>query len=121
MRRSILVGLMLLLVSVTAAYGKPRDGIPSWVATSERQLLASLGNRKTVEVFHIPYSHKIAVVFEFQDIVVCRFCSAPTAASLPRGRVLRVSFDRATRRPLGGLRFCEVRGLTPPLSSCLRR
>jgi hypothetical protein len=83
-------------------------------------------NAKPVRVYYIPYPKKIAVVFKFSHVVICAMCSSPTAGSLPRGKVIRVSFDRRTHE-LGGasdgwaMRLCEARGGKPPKSACLHR
>lgn len=116
----VLVLLVCALALVPSGFSKPRDGIPSWVAASAAQTLARLfGNPGVVETWNIPYPRKIVVVWEFQWITVCRTCSAPSNAARPRGRVVRVSFDRRSRRLIGTMRFCEVRGTRPPLSRCL--
>jgi hypothetical protein len=118
----LLVLLACALVFVTSGTAKPRDGIPSWVGAPEKQALAHVfGNPAVVENWNIPYPQKIVVVWEFQWITVCRTCSAPSNAARPRGRVVRMSFDRRTHRLTGEMRFCEVRGITPPLSACLAR
>jgi hypothetical protein len=86
---------------------------PPWLGPAERTLLArTFGGAAPVRVDLIPYPKKIAVVFEFDRVVVCGACSAPSNASLPRGRIVRVSFDRSTHR-LGGasdgwaMQFCS--------------
>jgi hypothetical protein len=118
----LLVLLACMLALVPSGVAKPRDGIPSWVAAPEKQTLARLfGNPAVVANWNIPYPRKIVVVWEFQWITVCRTCSAPSNAARPRGRVVRVSFDRRTHRLTGEMRFCEVRGIVPPLSACLAR
>jgi hypothetical protein len=101
-----------------------RFAAPRWLLDAERVLLArTFGHAKPVRVSYIPYPKKIAVVFEFAHVVICGLCSSPTAASQPRGRVIRVSFDRRTHR-LGGARdgwamqFCEIRDGQPPKSAC---
>jgi hypothetical protein len=81
----------------------------------------AFGGAKPAHVVHISYPHKIAVIFEFKRVVICGSCSAPSNASLPRGRVIRVSFDRLTHRPNGSMQFCEARGLLPARAPCLRR
>ena len=118
----LLVLLVCGLAFVPSGVAKPRDGIPSWVAAPAKQTLARVfGNPVVVANWNIPYPRKIVVVWEFQWITVCRTCSAPSNAARPRGRVVRVSFDRRTHRLTGEMRFCEVRGITPPLSACLAR
>ena len=81
------------------------------------------GDARPVHTYLVPYPRKIAVVWMFDRVVVCGACSAPSNASLPRGRVIRVSFDGRTHvvRMADGLRFCESRGPYPPLAACLRR
>ena|SRR5471032_1062655 len=119
---TLLVLLVCGLAFVASGVAKPRDGIPSWVGGPAKQTLAGVfGNPVVVENWTIPYPRKIVVVWEFQGITVCRTCSAPSNAARPRGRVVRVSFDRRTHRLTGEMRFCEVRGITPPLSACLAR
>jgi hypothetical protein len=118
----LLVLLVCALAFVPSGIAKPRDGIPSWVEVPAQQTLARVfGNPVVVANWNISYPRKIAVVWEFQGITVCRTCSAPSNAARPRGRVVRVSFDRRTHRLTGEMRFCEVRGITPPLGACLAR
>ena len=77
-------------------------------------------------MYYIPYPRKIAVIFEFDRVVICGTCSSPSAQTQPRGKVVRVSFDGSTHE-LGGaadgyaIRFCEVDGKRPPKAACLRR
>ena len=99
---------------------------PAWLLQAEHTLLVrTFGNAKPVHVDYIPYPKKIAVVFEFDHVVICGLCSAPSNASLPRGKDIRVSFDRRTHQ-LGGakdgwaMRFCGARGELPK-SACLHR
>ena len=101
--------------------------MPHWLLVGEHVLLHRVfENAKPRHVVYISYPRKIAVVFEFDRVVICGACSAPSNASLPRGRVIRVSFDRRTHW-LGGakngwaMRFCESRNGRPPKSFCLRR
>jgi hypothetical protein len=109
-----------VLAFVPPGVAKPRDGVPSWVGGSTKQTLAWVfGNPVVVANWNIPYPRKIVVVWQFQEITVCRTCSAPSNAARPRGRVVRVSFDRRTHHLTGEMRFCEVHGITPPLSACL--
>lgn len=118
----VLLFLVGALVLVPSGSAKPRDGIPSWVGTSASRTLSRVfGNPVVVANWNIPYARKVVVVWEFETIAVCRICSAPSNRSLPRGRVVRVSFDRRTHRLFGPMRFCEVHGITPPLADCLRR
>jgi hypothetical protein len=97
---------------------------PSWLASAERQTLSRVfGGARPVQTRLIAYPKKIAVVWMFDRVVICGMCSAPSSASLPRGRVIRVSYDRHTHvlRAADGMRFCEARGSSPPLAECLRR
>jgi hypothetical protein len=48
-------------------------------------------------------------------------CSAPSSASLPRGRVIRLSHDRRTHLITSAYQFCEARGSFPPRAFCLGR
>jgi hypothetical protein len=114
--------LLVALAGGASAGAKRGDGIPAWVdAKAYRETVFLFGKQPVVAVFHIPYPHKVAVIYEFQNIARCGPCSAPSNAQRPYGRVVRMSFDRATRNMTGTLQFCEVRGITPPLSDCLRR
>jgi len=116
---ALVVGALALVPSGSA---KPHDGIPSWVqASATRMLTRVFGDPNVVATWNIPYPRKVAVVWEFQAITVCRTCSAPSNRARPRGRVVRVSFDRRTHLPTGAFRFCEVHGITPPVGDCLRR
>jgi hypothetical protein len=97
---------------------------PRWLASAERQTLDRVfGGARPVHTQLLPYPKKIAVVWSFDRVVICGMCSAPSNASLPRGRVIRVSYDRRTHvlRAADGMRFCEARGSWPPLAECLRR
>ena len=106
---------------VAAAAKAPARG---WLAAAERQTLAGVfADARPVRTYLIGYPSKIAVVWVFDRVVVCGACSAPTNASLPRGRVIRLSYDRRTHavRAADGMRFCEARGSYPPRAECLRR
>jgi len=101
--------------------------VPAWLRAAEQQTLDRVfGGARPVRTVYISYPRKIAVVFEFNKVVICGACSAPSNASLPRGRVIRVSYERKTHQ-LGGasdgvaMRFCESRGALPPRAQCLRR
>jgi len=125
MRRTAVAGfLVLMAVAVFAPVGlaKRGDGIPSWVAVRERQASARLfgANQPLAETFHIAETHKIVVVFEFQNVVTCRTCSEHLGHR-PYGRVARIAFDRKTQRLLATIRFCEIKGTSPPLGACLAR
>jgi len=95
---------------------------PRWLPAAERQTLqAVFGGATPIHTRSISYARKVAVVFEFDHVVICGACSAPSNALLPRGRVIRVSYDRRTHRVTGGLEFCESRSSYPPRAFCLRR
>lgn len=101
--------------------------LPRWLHGAElRTLDRVFGGARPVHTVYIPYPHKIAVIFEFDHVVICGACSAPSNASLPRGRVIRVSYDRKTHLQGGtadgvAMQFCEARNGQPPRSLCLRR
>ena len=58
---------------------------------------------------------KVAVIFEFDHVLICRTCSSPSDDTQPRGNVIRISFDRATHAQKAAIRFCSVR------KDCLHR
>lgn len=126
-RRLLLVGL--LSVALLAAWSiqtalAAKASPPRWLAAAERQTLQRVfGGARPVHTYLIGYPNKIAVVWTFDRVVICGACSAPSNASLPRGRVIRLSFDRRTHavRAADGIRFCEARGSYPPRAACLRR
>jgi hypothetical protein len=129
MRRRLAVCALVaaLVAAPSASFAASRFVPPGWLASAAQSLLVRMfGGAKPVRVYYIPYPKKIAVVFEFSQVVICGMCSSPTTGSQPRGKVVRVSFDRRTHQ-LGGasdgwaMRFCEVRGDQPPKSVCLRR
>jgi hypothetical protein len=105
-----------------AADGSGIVPLPHWLKGAETQTLDEVfGEARPIHTFYISYPRKIAVIFEFRRVVICRTCSGPSAAAVPRGRVIRVSFDRRTRRLSGSMQFCESRGSLPPRALCLRR
>jgi hypothetical protein len=101
-----------------AAFGR----LPGWVAAADKRTLARVFDgatpRKTV---HIAYPKKIAAIFVFDRAAVCGACSAPSNASLPRGRVVRLSYDRRSHLITGAYEFCDSRGSWPPARLCFRR
>jgi hypothetical protein len=95
--------------------------LPRWLPLAEKQTLDGVfGGAKPIHTDHISYPSTIAVIFEFNRVVVCGTCSGPSNASIPRGRVIRVSFDRSTHRLNGLMQFCESRGTKPSRALCLR-
>jgi hypothetical protein len=122
-----LIAVMASACVPVASAASKRFTPPSWLLHAERSLLDRAFEHATpTQVHYIPYPRKIAVVFEFDHVVICGMCSSPTAASQPHGKVLRVSFDRRTHLLSGAsdgwaIRFCEVSGNTPPKSACLHR
>jgi hypothetical protein len=96
--------------------------LPRWLVNAEMKTLDRVFERaRPIHTYYVAYPRKIAVIFEFKRVVICGACSAPNNASLPRGRVIRVSYDRQTRRPGNAMQFCESKGSFPPRSWCLRR
>jgi hypothetical protein len=103
------------------------QSVPRWLKAAETLTLDRVfGGARPVRINYISYPHKVAVIFEFDHVVICGACSAPSNASLPRGRVIRVSYDRITHRQGGAkdgvaMQFCEARKDQPPRSLCLHR
>jgi len=96
--------------------------LPHWLMPAETRTLDRVfGGARPSHTWYASYPRKIAVIFMFDRVVVCGACSAPSNASLPRGRAIRVSYDRQTHRQAGAMMFCESKGSYPPLSWCLRR
>jgi hypothetical protein len=129
-RLTIAVSLPAVIASVSVPVASPAANEftpPRWLLRAERSLLNRAFQRaRPNRVHYIVYPKKIAVVFDFSHAVICGMCSSPTTASQPRGRVLRVSFDKRTHLLSGAtdgwaIRFCEVQGHTPPKSACLHR
>jgi hypothetical protein len=109
-----------LVVIPSAKHGATATPLPTWLPAAEKQTLARVfGGAKPIRTSTIPYPRKVAVIFEFNHVVVCGTCGGPTDASIPRGRVIRVSFDRQTHRLNGTMQFCESKGTTPPRALCL--
>jgi len=119
---SALAATAALLAAVVPASAKPRDGIPTWVGARAQQAVDRLfGRGHSVSAdFNIPERRRVVVVYEFQNVVTCATCATAPGRPKPHGRVVRLTFDRRTRRLVGRLRFCEVQGITPPLAACLR-
>lgn len=122
-----LASALAVLTGSTSTALAARITPPHWLLEAERGLLQrGFENAKPTRVHYIPYPKKISVVFEFDHVVICGMCSGPSNASIPRGRVIRVSFDRRTHDLAGAsggwaMRFCESVGNQPPKSDCLHR
>lgn len=96
--------------------------LPRWLMPAEMKTLDRVfGGARPTHTWYVSYPRKIAAIFLFNRVVICGACSAPSNASLPRGRVIRVSYDRQTHRQGNAIRFCESKGSFPPLAWCLRR
>jgi hypothetical protein len=125
--------LMFLLLAATLSGALTTGGLaavrrpsvlplPRWLMPAEiRTLDRGFGGARPTTTWYAWYPHKVAVTFEFNHVVICGACSAPSNASLPRGRVIRVSYDRQTHKQGGSLMFCESKGSYPPRAWCLRR
>jgi len=109
-----------VLAGALAVSVRAQTPAPSWLAAAERQTLDRVfEHARPIHTYLIPYPKKIAVVWVFDRVVICGACSAPSNASLPQGKVIRVSFDLRTHAILDAYRFCEIRGSYPPLANCL--
>ena len=96
--------------------------LPRWLMPAElRTLDRAFGGARPTTTWYTWYPRKVAVTFAFNHVVICGACSAPSNSSLPRGRVIRVSYDRQTHKQGGSLMFCESKGSYPPRAWCLRR
>jgi hypothetical protein len=110
-----------LVEAIDRAYAA-RVGGPRWLAAAETKTLdRSFGGARPIRTVELWYPRKVAVVFEFASGVACGPCSGPTAGDVPRGRMIRMSFDRRTHLPGDAIRICEARGSWPPRAACLRR
>ena len=122
-----LLGTTVASAGPTARAGAHASQAPAWLRTSERETLRTVfGDAKPIAVAYIAYPKKIAVIWTFSHVVVCGICSGPSNTSIPRGRVVRVSFDRQSHRLAGAkdgwaMQFCEVQGRQPPKQNCLHR
>jgi hypothetical protein len=108
----------------TRLAGAPHERpVPRWLTESDARFLDGIfGGGALLRVHYLWYPRKLAVVFEFKRVAICGACSAPSNALLPRGRFVRITYDRRTRRMEPGLMFCERgRSREPSRSFCLRR
>jgi len=114
------VGAVLVVASVASSSTSVRP-VPQWLKAAEAQTLDRVfGHARPIHTDYIWYPHKVAVIFEFKRVVICGACSAPSNALLPRGRVIRVGFERQTHQPSNAMQFCESRGSLPARALCLR-
>lgn len=96
--------------------------LPRWLPAAEKHALDNVfGSARPIHTYYVSYPRKVAVIFEFNHVVFCRTCSAPTNASIPHGKVIRVSFDRHTHRLNSSMQFCESRDTKPSLALCIHR
>jgi hypothetical protein len=122
MRGPAVVAAAVSMMAEASVHASAAATVPRWVPAANRVALTRVfGGARPVETHYLFYRHTIAVVFVFMRPAVCGACSAPSSAMLPRGRVVRLSYDRKTHAITGAYRFCEVRGGSPPLADCLRR
>ena len=114
------IGAVLVVASVASSSASMRP-VPQWLKAAETRTLDSgFGHARPIHTDYIWYPHKVAVIWEFNHLVVCGMCSAPSNALLPRGRVIRVGFERKTHQPGNAMQFCESRGSSPSRAFCLR-
>lgn len=121
--KAVCLGVLAAFLFAGAAQAKARPDEPAWVRAATQQMIksnAATYGANPVLVSYLSYPRKIAVVIEYDRIVYCG-CGGPTARATPGGRVVRVSFDRASHQFNSEFRFCEVRGASPPLAACLAR
>jgi hypothetical protein len=112
----------LVINSFAAARRSGLVPLPRWLKSAETQTLEGVfGGATPIHTYYISYPRKIAVIFEFNAVVICRTCSGPTNATVPRGRLIRVTYDRQPQSLSGGMQFCESRGKVPSRALCLRR
>ena len=126
--KRVVLAVVLAALAADAAFAQAASfRPPRWLVRAEHTLLArAFADAKPKRIDYIPYPKKIAVVFEFDHVMICGACSSPTSSDQPRGRVIRVSFDRRTHHLTGAsdgwaMRFCQINGNRPPKSACLRR
>jgi hypothetical protein len=119
---AIALAVMLVGTALGASDRNTLLPLPHWLVAAEKGALDRVfGGATPIHTYYISYPKKIAVIFEFKGVVICRTCSGPSRATQPRGRVIRVSFDRQTHQLNGPMQFCESRGALPRRALCLRR
>lgn len=95
--------------------------LPRWLAPAEAKTLRRVfGGAKPIRTWYTAYPGTIGVTFVFRRVVICGACSAPSNATLPRGRAVRIDYDRRTHMPGNAFMFCESKGSYPPLAACLK-
>ena len=118
---AVSLGAVLIAASVASGSASSRP-VPQWLKAAETRTLDTVfGHARPIRTTYIAYPHKIAVIWEFNHLVICGTCSGPDNASIPRGRVIRVSFSRQTHQLGDAFQLCETRGLSPARALCLRR
>lgn len=119
---AIALAVMLVGTALGASDRSTLLPLPHWLVSAEKVALDRVfGGATPIHTSYIPYPKKIAVIFEFNRVVICRTCRGLSRATQPRGRVIRVSFDRQTHQLNGPMQFCESRGALPQRTLCLRR
>jgi len=117
---SACVSVFALCAALAPAGGASTE-IPRWLAGAQNDALHGIfGNAEVIHTYHIWYPSKVAVVFEFTKVEACRTCTGPSPATSPRGRFVRITFNRKTHKIEPGLQFCDVHDSDPPKSVCLR-
>lgn len=101
--RLALLGLFVSGSSTTgtlAAVQRVRISLlPQWLRPAERQALANVfSGARPVHTYSISYPRKFAAILAFNRVVTCGTCAGPSNASIPRGKLIRVSFDRQIHR-----------------------
>ena len=117
------LAVFVALIAASMASGNATSlRVPQWLKGDEtRTLNSGFGRARPIHTDYIWYPNKVAVIWEFDHIVICGTCTAPNNASIPRGRVIRVSFSRQGHELGNAMQFCESRGLSPARALCLRR
>jgi hypothetical protein len=113
--------LISLACAPAAALGKGGPGEqPRWLEASENQVLATYFGRPHLTMVSVdPEGQQIRGVFSFQYVVACERCAHPSGSPTPRGRVVRVTFARATHRVSGPMKLCDPNGIQESLQTCV--
>jgi hypothetical protein len=94
---------------------------PPWLARAEHRFLQGFPTvKRPMHTYRFYGKKAITVVFEFRAVAVCGGCSAPSNADLPRGKMVRILFDRRSHKAVGPLEFCGADGNVPRREACLR-